>query len=143
MPETLRITHRFTDDFVIIAPTNAARDSDFRSKRARLEWANRQNWLLLDESGNTGRRLHVWIKREGIVAEPGMTLDNFDLIINLVSLGMGVSCVPIRALALYARKRNIRRIAWPARFTRELVVVVRRNREIPAHVGQFIANVLF
>jgi len=143
LPETLRVTHRFTDGFAIIAPANAARDSDFASKRTRLDWGNRQNWLLLDESGNTGRRLRAWMKRGGIVAEPGMTLDNFDLIINLVSLGMGVSCVPIRALALYARKRNIRRIAWPARFTRELVVVVRRNREIPEHVSQFIANVLF
>jgi DNA-binding transcriptional LysR family regulator len=143
MPDTLRVTHRFTDGFAIIASTHAARDSDFVSKAARLAWANRQNWLLLEESGNTGRRLRTWMKREGIVAEPGMTLDSFDLIINLVSLGMGVSCVPIRALALYARKRNIRRIVWPTRFTRELVVVVRRNREIPEHVGQFIANVLF
>lgn len=143
LAETLRVTHRFTDGFAIIAPMNAARDSDLASKRPRLEWANRQNWLLLDESGNTGRRLRGWMKREGITAEPGMTLDSFDLIINLVSLGMGVSCVPIRALALYSRKRNIRRITWPARFTRELVVVVRRNREIPEHVSQFIANVLF
>lgn len=143
MPETLRVTHRFTDGFVIIAPTNAALDSDFASKRARIDWANQQNWLSLDESGNTGRRLRTWMRREGITTEPGMTLDNFDLIINLVSLGMGVSCVPIRALALYARKRNIRRIEWPSRFTRELVIVVRRNREIPEHVGQFIANVLF
>lgn len=143
LPETLRVTHRFTDGFVIIAPATGVLDFDFSSKRARLDWANRQNWMLLDESGNTGRRLRVWMKREGITAEPGMTLDSFDLIINLVSLGMGVSCVPIRALALYARKRNIRRIVWPARFARELVVVVRRNREIPEQVGQFIANVLF
>ncbi len=143
LPGTLRVTHRFTDAFTIIAPTNAALDFDSASRRARLDWMNRQNWLLLADSGNTGRRLRAWMKRERIVVEPGMTLDNFDLIINLVALGMGVSCVPIRALALYARKRNIRRIAWPARFTRELVVVVRRNRDIPAHVDEFIQNVLF
>jgi DNA-binding transcriptional LysR family regulator len=143
MPKTLRITHRFTDAFAIIAPTTAGDDFDPTSRRARLAWVNRQNWLLLDDSGNTGRRLRVWMKREGVVAAPGMTLDSFDLIINLVALGMGVSCVPIRALALYARKRNLRRIAWPARFTRELVVVVRRNRDLAAHVGEFIQNVLF
>ena len=72
-----------------------------------------------------------------------MILDNFDLIINLVALSMGVSCVPIRALALYARKRNIRRLTWPTHFTSELVVVVRKNRVIPEHVRQFIENVLF
>lgn len=143
LPETLRVTHRFTDAFTIIGPTNSVRDADLVSKRARINWANRQNWLVLDDSGNTGRRLRTWTKREGITAEPGMSLDNFDLIINLVALGMGTSCVPIRALALYARKRNFRRIAWPTRFTRELVVVVRRNREIPEHVRLFIENVLF
>lgn len=72
-----------------------------------------------------------------------MTLDIFELIINLVALGMGVACVPIRALALYSRKKNLRRVAWPSRFERELVVVVRRNREIPEHVRQYIENVLF
>ncbi|MGH7960053.1 MAG: LysR substrate-binding domain-containing protein [Opitutaceae bacterium] len=109
-------THRFTDAFTIIAPDDVARGLGSTSKARRLAWANRQNWLLLDESGNAGRRLRTWLKREGITAEPGTTLDSFDLIINLVALGMSVGCVPIRSLALYARKRNIRRLSWPTRF---------------------------
>ncbi len=143
LPETLRVTHRFTDAFTIIAPAKAAEEFSLRAKRSRQDWANRQNWLLLDETTNTGRRLRAWLRREGITAAPGMTLDTFDLIINLVGLGMGVACVPIRALALYPRKRNIRRIAWPSRFSRELVVVVRRNRALPQHVESFIENLLF
>lgn len=143
MPGTLRVTHRFTDAFTLIAPEEVARSFVSGTRRKRVEWANRQNWLLLEESGNTGRRLRAWLKREGINCEPGMTLDNFDLIINLVALGMGVSCVPIRALALYGRKRNLCRIAWHSRFSRELVVIVRSNRKVPEHVGQFIQNVLF
>jgi DNA-binding transcriptional LysR family regulator len=143
MPKTLRVTHRFTDAFTLIAPADIARSLNSESKRKRIEWALSQNWLLLDEVGNTGRRLHTWMKRQGIAIEPGMKLDSFDLIINLVALGMGVSCVPIRALALYGRKQNIRRVAWPDRFERELVAVVRRNREIPDHLGHFIQNILF
>lgn len=143
LPDTLRVTHRFTDAFTLIAPADATGDFSSRSKAQRVTWARRQNWLLLNDASNTGRRLRAWMKREGLTVEPGMTLDNFDLIINLVSLGLGVSCVPIRALALYGRKRNLRRVPWPARFTRELVVVVRRNRAIPEHVRQFIDNVLF
>ena len=72
-----------------------------------------------------------------------MQLDNFDLIIKLVSLGMGASFVPIRALALYNQGQKIDRISLPSRFTRELVVVVRKHRKLPAHIEQFIANVLF
>lgn len=143
LPETVRVTHRFTDTFAIIAPAHEADKFSASNKRARLEWANRQNWLQLDESTNTGRRLRAWLRREGIETEPGMTLDSFDLIINLVALRMGVACVPIRALALYPRKHSIRRIEWPTRFSRELVVVVRKNRELPQHLTLFIENVLF
>jgi len=143
IPKTLRVTHRFTDAFTLIEPTSALEDSDLDSKRKRVEWAARQNWLLLDDSGNTGKRLRGWMKNEGIAIEPGMTLDNFDLIISLVGLGMGVSCVPIRSLALNGRRRNIRRVAWPNRFSRDLVAIVRRNREIPEHLATFIQNILF
>jgi DNA-binding transcriptional LysR family regulator len=72
-----------------------------------------------------------------------MQLDNFDLIINLVSLGMGISFVPIRSLALYNQRRKLIRVPLPNRFTRELVVVIRKRRKTPAHIEQFIANVLF
>ena len=69
--------------------------------------------------------------------------DNFDLIINLVSLGMGCSIVPVRALALYAQKKNVRRLNYPGRFMRELVVVVRRRQKPPTHVAEFVSNILF
>lgn len=72
-----------------------------------------------------------------------MQLDNFDLVINLVALGMGVSFVPVRALALYGQKKSLQRISLPEKFTRELVVVVRRHRKLPEHLKQFVGNVLF
>ena len=56
---------------------------------------------------------------------------------------MGVSFVPIRALALYSRKKNLERIKLPARFSRELVVVIRHHRKMPEHFTQFIENILF
>ena len=42
-----------------------------------------------------------------------MELDNFDLIINLVAVGVGVSLVPQRSLALYARRHAIVRLPRP------------------------------
>ncbi len=115
-----------------------------RAKDADLQaWAIQQNWLLLDEKSQTGRRLHAWMGTHGCNVEPALQLDSYDLIINLVALGMGVGFVPIRALALYGRKRAIRRVVWPDRFVRKLVVVVRANREQSSHVERFIQNVLF
>ena len=70
-------------------------------------------------------------------------MDSFDLIINLVSLGMGISVVPVRALALYVLKKSLRRLEYPARFKRELVVMVRRLQKVPANVSEFVDNILF
>lgn len=144
LPRTLRVTHRFEDAFTLVAPAAfEAQVEILASTRARMNWLQKQTWLLIDEGSNTGRQLRVWMRREGMKIEPAMQLDNFDLIINLVSLGMGVSCVPIRALALYNPRQKQVRVPWASRFTRELVVAVRKHRKLPAHLEQFIANVLF
>jgi DNA-binding transcriptional LysR family regulator len=144
VPATLRVTHAFDDAFTLIAPSPLAAGFPKRPRKDGLQlWAERQSWLLLDEKSQTGRRLRAWMATHGCKVEPTLRLDSYDLIINLVALGMGVGFVPIRALALYGRKRAIRRLPWPDRFVRRLVVVVRANRDQPAHVEQFIENVLF
>lgn len=143
-PATLRVTHRFDDAFTLIASAGAAVTFPKRARRDELaRWADAQNWLLLDERSQTGRRLRAWMASHGCKVEPALQLDGFDLIINLVALGMGVGFVPIRALALYGRKRTLRRLIWPERFVRKLAVVVRANREQPAHVTRFVENLLF
>ncbi len=144
LPKTVRVTHRFADTFAVIAATEFAADvsAPVRTK-ARTEWIQRQNWLLIEEQTQTGQRLASWMRQQDWSIKPIMQLDNFDLIINLVSLGMGISMVPARALALYNQRQKIIRVPTAARFTRELVVVVRKNRKPPPHIEQFIANVLF
>ncbi len=143
LPATVRATHKFTDAFTVISPADRVPLAGLANRRKLIEWASSQDWLLLDETSNTGRRLRKWLASQGVSKGPTMQLDNFDLLINLVALGMGVSCVPIRALALYVGKRNIRRIQLIERFTRELVVIVRRHRRIPEHLAGFIENILF
>jgi len=144
MPKTLRVTHRFRDDFAVIAPASMPGEPGGKPKsRPRIEWLMKQNWLLIDEHSNTGRQLRSWLRKVRWKIEPAMQLDNFDFVIHLVALGMGVSIVPIRALAIYNQRRKIHRIATAERFSRELVVVVRKHRKLPEHVEQFIGNVLF
>ena len=145
LPKTLRVTHRFKDAFALITSSSQSKlqIGTLSKAKARTEWLKQQNWLLIEERSNTGLQLRSWMRRQGWHIEPTMYLDNFDLIINLVSLGMGISIVPIRALALYNQKQKIVRIPLPAKFTRELVVVVRKHRKLPVHIEQFIANVLF
>jgi DNA-binding transcriptional LysR family regulator len=145
LPQSLRVTHRFDDAFTLLAPRELATafHSLPRSSKARAVWLAKQPWLLIDEASNTGRKLRAWMIRQGWRVEPTMQLDGFDLIINLVALGLGISIVPIRALALYGRKKTLLRLPMRERFVRELVVVARRSRKTPEHVVQFVANVLF
>lgn len=145
LPQTLRVTHRFDDAFTLIAPRELAADFTAlpKSAKARTAWLAKQPWLLIDDAGNTGRKLRAWMRRQGLRIEPTMQMDSFDPIINLVALGLGVSFVPIRALALYGRKHTLQRLPLKERFVRELVVVVRRHRKAPEHLAQFVENVLF
>ena len=71
-----------------------------------------------------------------------MELDSFDLIINLVGLGMGAALVLHRAFPLYRRSRRFRRVILRPRFSRELVVPIRREQPPREHVRQFVKSVL-
>ncbi|HEV2693433.1 MAG TPA: LysR family transcriptional regulator [Verrucomicrobiae bacterium] len=145
LPPTLTVTHRFTDAFTLIATAEAATQFQTlpKSKAARLAWLQKQSWLLLQESTNTGRELRRWMSRAGLKVDPAMQLDSYDLIITLVSLGMGVSFVPMRALALHGQKKNLARISLPDRFERQLVILMRKHRKQPPHLAEFIQNILF
>ena len=140
------VTHRFTDDFTLIVPASlplTLEDASPLDPEALAAVLRGQRWLLPDRRSNTGRRLRAWLEEVRLPVRASMELDSFDLIINLVALGLGVSFVPHRALPLYARRRKVRRVATSPRFSRELVVVT--SRELPARepVRQFVENILF
>lgn len=143
LPATIAVTHRFEDAFTLIAPASVAAGCAKLAGGKRADLLRAQSWLMFDPATNTGARLRAWMKRHGWPTEPTMQLDSFDLIINLVALGMGVGFVPIRALALYPNKRNVRRISLPVRFSRELVVALRKHRTVPPHLAGFVENLLF
>lgn len=144
LPATLQVTHRFSDQFCLIAPiTESEKPPTALRTREFPAWSGRQNWLLLQDGTNSGMQLRQWFRRHGWKISPAMELNNFDLIINLVALGMGVSFVPVRALALYGGKKSLQRIRLPDRFERELLVIRRPQRKPPAHLTRFIDNILF
>lgn len=142
LPSALQATHRFHDDFVLITPDTILPPGG-KNAEAWRKWAETQSWLLLQGESQTGSLLRHWLKKQKWAARASMEMDNFDSIIQLVALGMGISLVPHRALALYARKRGLRRHPLPHPFSRELAVVSRRTASPPQHVTEFIRNILF
>ncbi|MDB6022108.1 MAG: Transcriptional regulator, LysR family [Pedosphaera sp.] len=145
LPRGLQITHQFDDGFTVIAPPQFALPSGFKDTNAKglMKLFAGQRWLLIDRECNTGKRLHHWLGKQGLRIEPAMEMDSFDLIVNLVSMGMGVSIVPHRTLPLYVNRRAVKRIPMTPKFSRELVVVIRKNRKPPEQVTQFVENILF
>ncbi|HEY1791233.1 MAG TPA: LysR family transcriptional regulator [Verrucomicrobiae bacterium] len=143
LPRTLGVTHRFRDAFTLIAPAELASQFQPGSRPALSSWLSEQTWLLFAEETNTGKRLRKWMAASHLKIEPSVQLDNFDLIISLVAIGMGVSFVPARALALYGRKKRLVRLPMRNRFEREVVVLTRKRRKQPDHLKEFVRNILF
>lgn len=147
LPSTVTVTHRMEDVFHLIAPaTLTAPDPVKKGKRWPLKltgWLERQPWLLLSGSTQTGGQLRKWLKDRGIRPQPAMEPDSFDLIVHLVALGLGISLVPRRAIAAFPRRNLLQRIPLPEAFRRELAVIVPRTMKIPEHVSEFVRNILF
>ena len=145
LSRALLVTHRFTDEFVAIAPPKIRLRGTIQRlpPRELPKLFSRQRWLLISDETSTGKRLRAWLARNQMKIEIAMESDNFDLIVNLVSLGLGVSIVPHRVLALHPKSRPVQRITTTPKFTRELLVVVRRQAEVSSTVKSFVENILF
>ncbi|MFN0067680.1 MAG: LysR family transcriptional regulator [Limisphaerales bacterium] len=145
LPTALTATHRFKDAFTLVVPPDSglpAVTGPASLKSLRRHLAS-ERWLLLERNSQTGTALRRWLEGQNLDIEPAMELDSFDVIVNLVALGLGVSLVPHRVLALYGGRRRVRRIALRPRFTRELAVVVRKNRQQPEPLATFLGSILF
>lgn len=145
LSRALEVRHRFTDEFVAIAPPSLRMPS-IRAKVRPEELPElfaKQRWLMVSEETITGKLLCGWLARNRVKVEAAMQTDNFDLIANLVSLGFGVSLVPHRVLALNPGNRPVQRVTTEPKFARELVVAVRRKARLPAAAEAFAESILF
>ena len=144
LSKALEVARRFNDEFVLILPPRSnlkmPRPVGVQELRDRCK---RQRWLLITRQSNTGKRLHAWLEEAGLRCAPALEADDFDFIVNLVSLGLGISIVTHRVLALHPGTRPVIRVSTQPRFSRELVVVVRRQASPSRVLGGFLENVLF
>ena len=144
LSSTLEVARQFKDDFVLILPPRSPINLPQPLAAAKFaEALKHKRWLLITRHSNTGKRLHAWLQEAGMRCEPAIEADNFDLIVNLVSLGLGVSLVPHRVLALHPGTRPVVRVRTAPRFSRQLIVVVRREPTHSALVSTFVESVLF
>ncbi len=141
----LEVKHRFTDEFELIV--NALQKPPLGKypypAKVVSSWLNTVPWIALSDGSNTGKKIQSWLNDQQIAVSPTMELDNFEIIIHLVAMGLGASLVPRRALAAYPRKRALLRIPLKRRFEREVVMLTRRQHTLPQQVRDLIESVLF
>ena len=142
LPNGISVARKFNDEFVAIAPPQFDAPKSIAPADSNRVFAGKK-WLLISDETITGKKLRAWMEREGIKPDVAMDADNFDLIVNLVSLGFGVSMVPHRVLALHPQTRPVRRIVVKPKFARELLVVARRQQNVPKVVEDFVSSILF
>ncbi len=141
----LEVKHRFADEFeLIVSPQHKLPSGKApHPAKAITSWLNSVPWIALSEGSHTGKGINRWLKEEQINVLPSMELDNFEIIIHLVAMGLGASLVPRRALAAYPRKHALLRVPLKHRFEREVVMLTRRQHTLPPQVQDLIESVLF
>ncbi len=144
LPRGVEVAHRFKDEFALVMPVSMTIDTKGRTKVKDLgRVLGHPRWLMIDRKSTTGALLHSWLEDHGFDGEPAMEINNFDLIVNMVALGLGTSVVPHRALPLYLQRRRLQKAPLRPRFARELAVVTRKTNYPKPHVEQFVRSILF
>ena len=133
LPSGLKITHRMNDDFSLIAPTSITGPHDYPS------WAAAQRWILPPKNSPA----RVLIEKSHHPCEAAMELENFDLMVQFVALGMGCAFVPRRSLSSFNRKAQIQKIPHPTKIQRELIAATPLDLKPSEQTEAFIQRILF
>jgi DNA-binding transcriptional LysR family regulator len=142
LPATVAVTHRMEDRFSIVTEATMDGPSENTLSAFRI-WAAEQAWLLPPPESAARVLIEAWARRVKTRLTAVMELENFDLMIQLASMGMGVAWIPRRSLSTFPRKKQVRLASAPVELSRELVVISPMHAKCPEHVERFVKGILF
>ena len=143
LPENVVVTHRMADQFLIIVPSATDTEGTLGSIARFRKWADSQSWLLPPDKSRSRQLIDDWARENRMQLQPVMELENFDLMVQFVSMGMGAALIPRRSFGTFRRKRLVRVIAPPVELSRRLIVISPKHGKCPEHVSRFVAGILF
>lgn len=141
LPEDVFITHRMKDEYILLLPANA--DCPPVSIRDWKRWARLQSWLLPRAGSGTRLIVDKWIAERSLPIQVAMEMDDADVMVQLVSLQMGVALVPRRSYSNFARKGLLRKCSLPWKLERELIVIIPKLYSPSIQATRFIEGILF
>jgi DNA-binding transcriptional LysR family regulator len=143
LPGNVEVTRRIEDRFTLLAGRDSPLPADLGQPEAWAEWVAAQSWIAPPARTRSRARIDGWWAAQRLAPAVAMEIDSFDMAIHLVALGLGVACVPRRALSGFPRKRRVQRVPLPIPLSRELVAITPRRGSTPEHVRQFVESILF
>lgn len=143
LPEDVVVTHRMADQFSLIVPSATETEGALGSIARFRKWADSRTWLLPPEKSRSRHLIDDWALENRIKLQPVMELENFDLMVQFVSMGMGAALIPRRCFGTFRRKGLVRVIALPVELSRRLIVISPKHGNCPEHVSRFVAGILF
>ncbi|RYD49529.1 MAG: LysR family transcriptional regulator, partial [Verrucomicrobiaceae bacterium] len=92
LPSDVEVTHDMADRFSIIVP-QAEVSARFSSVPSFRRWSDAQSWLLPAPGSRSRQMIDEWAVARRVQLRPAMELESFDLMIQLVSMGMGTAFI--------------------------------------------------
>lgn len=143
IPTNVEVSHRMGDQFSIIRPKSDAMTAGPDPKSHFPEWAHSQSWLLPPRHSRSRELIDDWATQQKVELQPAMELENFDLMIQFASMGMGVAFIPRRSLSSFPRKSLVEIVHPPMELVRQLIVISPKHSKCPEHVTRFVEGILF
>ena len=143
IPANVVVTHRMADQFSIVMSSAEGDVGPFDSLSRFRKWGDSQNWLLPPSKSRSRQLIDDWAVARKVELHPVMELGSFDLMIQFVSMGMGVAFIPRRCLSNFPRKRLVKMIHLPVELSRQLVVISPKLSKCPEQVARFVESILF
>jgi DNA-binding transcriptional LysR family regulator len=141
LPQDVLVTHRMKDEYVLLIPASV--DSPPSEKRAWKRWAREQSWLLPTSGTGTRFIIDQWLVAEALPITATMEMDDADLMVQLVSLNMGVALVPRRSYSNFGRKKLLQKCPLPRKLQREWIVIIPKHFPPSGQATRFIEGILF
>lgn len=141
VPKELSVSHQFRDGLILLA--SEAPIVSLKRKSSFQKWSQDQRWLLPPAQSTSRLIVQRWLVTRGVEVEPAMELDSFDVMVQLVELGMGVAFVPRRALSAFRRSGKLQKLDVGDAPSRHIGVLTRREPKPARAVREFVDGILF
>lgn len=141
LPQPLHELASFEDPFTLLTPGSG---DDVAIPKRSLRALKSDEWILPHPSTETGRQLRHWLADLPLETDAIIDCDSFDLAVNLVGMGLGISLVPHRVVPLYLRTRELRTTRLQPVFSRTVALVARvESRGLTDLTVAFASELLF